>query len=264
MYPSALEIRQAVTPAQQQSQSLARILHLSAISRRQELNSILYERLGGTVETGPFAGMKLLREASWGDGDLSPKLLGCYEAELHTIIRKFVANKASLIVNIGAAEGYYAVGLAMLLPTTQVYAFDTNQEAQLLCRKAALLNSVADRVSVEGLCDRDTLAHLLAKHSNAQLLVDCEGGELELLNPERLPALHFCDIIVECHDFANRSITATLASRFSMSHQLHYISEGGRNPSQHPSLHSFSSLDRWLAVCEFRPEMMHWIVACRR
>ena len=42
------------------------------------------------VASGPFAGMTLLADVCWGDGDMAPKLLGVYEAELHPVIAKAI------------------------------------------------------------------------------------------------------------------------------------------------------------------------------
>jgi len=55
-----------------------------------------------------------------------PKLLGCYEAELHPVFAKWQAVPFRQVVNVGAAEGYYAVGCARLWPEAQVIAFETN------------------------------------------------------------------------------------------------------------------------------------------
>ena len=82
------------------------------------------------------------------------------------------------------------------------------------------------------------------------LLVDCEGGELQLLDPEQVPGIQGCDVIVECHDFLNSSITPTLQKRFAASHDVELISEGPRDPNQFPSLQRWQSTDRWLAVNE--------------
>ena len=80
--------------------------------RRAEITNVLFNTQKGNVLSGPFAGMAMLPESSWGDGDLAPKLLGCYEAELHPAIAKAISRKPKNIVNIGCAEGYYAVGMA--------------------------------------------------------------------------------------------------------------------------------------------------------
>ena len=63
----------------------------------------------------------------------------------------FVALGHSTVLNIGCAEGYYAVGLARRMPQARVLAFDINRTAQDTCRALAAKNGVADRVQVSGL-----------------------------------------------------------------------------------------------------------------
>src|SRR4051794_20091819 len=55
---------------------------------RRFVNGFIREKTGSFVLAGPFAGMRMLEEASWGDGDIAPKLLGCYEQELHPALAK--------------------------------------------------------------------------------------------------------------------------------------------------------------------------------
>ena len=235
-------------------------LFTTAINIRQhEITSGVYEAAKGVVQGGPFRGMRLLRKSSWGAGEISPKLLGCYEAELHPHMAEVIATSFPLVINVGCAEGYYAVGLARRMPACRVIAYDVSEAAQDVCREAAAANGVAGRLEVRGLCTPQTLVEDLAGNESAFLLVDCEGGELGLLDPALAPGLARCNILVECHDFLNRMITPSLLSRFAATHTVERIDEGARNPN-HPMLHRTPSLDRWLAVCEFRPERMHWLM----
>ena len=214
----------------------------------------------GTVISGPFAGMRLLPEASWRDGDLPPKILGCYEAELHPAVEKAVARNPKVIINVGCAEGYYAVGMARLLPQGRIYAFDINPQAQDICKRAAIANQVGERVMVTGKCDVEALRPVIKQTGRCLLVVDCEGAELELLDQARLPEISRCDMIVECHDCLNPLITQILKQRFSASHDIENISEGPRDPNQFASLRLWESLDRWLAIDEGRPSAMNWLV----
>jgi len=228
--------------------------------RRAEITNALYRAHGGNVLSGPFAGMALLPEVSWGDGDLAPKLLGCYEAELHSAIEKAIGRDPKNVINVGCAEGYYAVGMARALPQSRVFAFDADEKARAICARAALANQVGARARVAGICTFDSLRETISKNDRNLLLIDCEGAELELLDPKEVPGIQACDVIVECHDFLNPSITATLRDRFAETHDVEIISEGSRNPNQFPSLQRWGSLDRWLAVNENRPMTMNWLV----
>jgi hypothetical protein len=245
-------------------QALLQIFAISAQVRRTAIINTLLGLHAGTVVSGPFAGMKLLPEASWGDGDLSPKLLGCYEAELHPSIAKAVSRLPDVIVNLGCAEGYYAVGMARLLPHASVFAFDTSEQGQDICRRAAAANEVGERVRVAGTCDGEQLCRILTQPRRHLLIVDCEGAELELLDPVRVPEILQCDMIVECHDFVKQGITQALIDRFSPSHDIENIMEGARDPNQFASLRGWRSMDRWLAVNEGRPMTMNWLACWKR
>ena len=47
---------------------------------------------------------------------LIPKLLGSYEQELQPLLQRLAAQNYSEIVDIGCAEGYYAIGLGGCFP----------------------------------------------------------------------------------------------------------------------------------------------------
>src|SRR5579859_5362525 len=71
------------------------------------LTHLVRKRTRARVRSGPFAGMRYV-DASIGSAYL-PKLLGIYERELHPVIEEACASRPGLIVDLGAAEGYYAV-----------------------------------------------------------------------------------------------------------------------------------------------------------
>lgn len=76
----------------------------------------------GLIVAGPFRGMRYIEKAVC--SELPPKILGTYEMELHALIESIVARRPSCIIDIGAAEGFYAVGFATRLPNCMVVAFD--------------------------------------------------------------------------------------------------------------------------------------------
>lgn len=236
----------------------------AARARCRDILAVITDAVGYVVQAGLFAGMTLPARAAWGDGDALPKLLGCYESELHAAIAAAVAAGADLVVNIGAAEGYYTVGLARLLPGTRVLAFDSNDQAQGVCREAARLNGVERWVAVAGTCSAALLRSMVANARAPMVICDCEGAEINLIDPAQMPALANATLIVECHDFLNAAITPTLTQRLEPTHDVHLVRESGRDPSGSPLLQRLNSLDRWLAVCEFRPTTMHWLIATPR
>jgi hypothetical protein len=241
--------------------AMRQIADVATRARRQDLLAAFVQQHGWTVQGGLFAGMVLPNRACWADGDLLPKLLGCYEVELQPSLASFVETKPGLVINVGAAEGYYAVGLARLLPDVFAHAFDNAEAAGDICREAARLNGVETRISTAGTCTPEILQLLLPRANNPLLICDCEGYERDLLDPHKVPALAGTTIVAECHDFIDASITQTLADRLGASHQLYAVREGPRDPSSMAFLQPLGSLDRWIAVCEYRPCTMHWLIA---
>ncbi len=247
-----------MTDVNAQRQSLQQIFNTAIHIRQHEMTNLVYESSRGVVQGGPFRGMRLLRKSSWGAGELSPKLLGCYEAELIPQVIEAIAKNFPQIINVGCAEGYYAIGFARRMPRSKVIAYDVSPAAQAVCQATAEANGVADRVEIRGACTHTTLTEDLAGNLPTFMLMDCEGAEMLLLDPQNAPFEH-CDILVECHDLFNPQITPTLIERFSSTHSIERIEEGPRT-SNYPILRKQDSVNRWIAVCEFRMAPQHWLM----
>ena len=171
------------------------------------------------VQCGPFAGMHYDTEAI--HSAHLPKLLGCYEQELHGCLERFLRKDYRCVVNIGCGEGYYAVGLALRLPRARVYAFDSEPRARELCRALAVANGVEKRVHVLEACTVEALQKALKP--GTLVLCDCEGGEIELLRPDLLPVLDDCDLLVELHDNDGLNASGHIPPRFQFSHAMQVI-----------------------------------------
>jgi len=213
------------------------------------------------VRSGPFAGLLYL-DHSIGSAYI-PKLLGIYEKELATEVEKLCARKPDLIVDIGAAEGYYAIGLAVRNPSARVVAFEANPAGQAALRQMASLNQVSNRVAVRGKCEPADLATLMLGTKQPVIICDVEGDEKELLDPVAIPSLARASILVELHDFIIPGITEVLKTRFIATHDLRHIWQQPRSRKQFPwrtlgtSLLPRSYLD-W-SVSEWRPVRMAWL-----
>jgi len=138
------------------------ILLYAARARSRDLLNALTAQHGFSVQSGPFAGMALIGRPGWSESDAQPMLLGVFESELHSLLEEGVAERPDVVVNIGSADGYYAVGLARRLPDARVHAFDSSETAGANCREAARLNGVDARVEVHGAGDGAALRRVLA------------------------------------------------------------------------------------------------------
>jgi hypothetical protein len=213
-------------------------------------------RYGLAVQGGPFHGMRYVSRSH--GSALLPKLVGAYEAELHGVLRTVLDRSYATVIDIGCAEGYYAVGLALRLPGAVTYAFDIAEAAQERCQELAGLNGVRDRVIVEGECTAERLQELL--RPPALVVCDCEGAEVELLDPEEAPALRQADLLIELHDDQRLDVevTPTLLSRFRDSHDVTLIGLQERQPARYPALDFLAPGAQRLALHEDRMPGQQW------
>jgi hypothetical protein len=191
-----------------------------------------------------------------------PKLLGIYEREVAPYIERAIARQPRLVVVLGAAEGYYAVGMARRLPSVQVVAFEMDEETRDVLREMAGLNAVDSRVTVLGRCEPDDLAAVLARESDALIICDVEGYEERLLDPAVIPSLRRLPLLVELHDFLIPNVTELLWQRFCATHELTHIWQQDRSNAEFPwrtlgTTLIHSSYLAW-AVSEWRPARMAW------
>jgi hypothetical protein len=182
------------------------------------------------VLAGPFKGMR------YGDfshnSALIPKLLGTYESDLHGWVAEAIAAGYDAVINIGCAEGYYAVGFAYADPALEVVAFDTSGVALDMMSKLATLNGLQDRIRVADARKPVELEGLLRRYKRPLLFVDIEGAEDDLLDIRRAPTLAAADMIVETHDGYNFGVTRRLIERFWPTHRFEIT--GGREAEDQP------------------------------
>jgi len=207
----------------------------------------LLKDTGHMVFGGPFSTMNLTDHLAlaW-----DPRIIvGSYEEEVHQVINDVICMAPANIIDIGAAFGYYAVGLALKIANTTVTAFEAveyphwQQVAEL-----ARINGVSGKIIQRGVCTAEELARACTRESF--ILCDCEGGEVDILDPLEIPALKSCKILVELHEFNRPNLVPTLVSRFRDSHEIKIIEEADRNPSRYRILRTLPRSWRSVAIQE--------------
>jgi len=192
------------------------------------MKSVLKKLLARKVLAGPFAGMRYLGYSS--GSTLMPKILGTYEQELYPLLSRLEPRLKRTVVVVGAAEGYYVVGLLRLNPQLKVVAFELSAEARAALAALARVNGVESRVDLREACEPDALKQVLADSPADLLLMDVEGYENVLLDPVAVPSLKSCPILVELHDFEGYSMAERLKERFSGTHLMEHIPCQPRTP----------------------------------
>lgn len=215
-----------------------------------------------TVIKGYFKGLKYPGFTSFGSS-LFPKLSGNYESELFSTFEDLQRNEYSKIIDIGCAEGYYAVGLAIKFKNSIVYAFDIDNTAQELAKNMSKLNAVDDRVIIKGQCTSEWLGK--ENFSKRSLIIsDCEGFEKDLFVLENITNLYNCDLIIELHPMFNSDIKNYLCTLLGPTHQLQIISskDDARKIFELGDFYpNFSYIDKLKLVQEGRMFTMDWLIA---
>jgi hypothetical protein len=153
---------------------------------------------GTVVQRGPFAGM-IYPLAATRNRWCVPKLMGVYERELHPLLALAQQRSYECVIDIGAAEGYYAVGLARLLGVP-VFAFEPEPLEKAVTVFMAERNGVRDGITLEDLFDVRQMERFAGKR--AFVVCDCEGFEEVLFRPETMHWTHNWDLLIELHGSA--------------------------------------------------------------
>lgn len=217
------------------------------------------------VKNGPFKGMRYAKGHSVCSA-LLPKLVGCYESELHQIIEDVICTNPQTIIDIGCAEGYYAVGLAMRCPQSNVFAYDIDMSAKNLCYATAVKNNIQDRIFIGSECKNADL--IMFSKMSGVIVCDCEGYEISLFDRKTVDELKNFYFIIELHDCFNVGISQTLKEIFSESHDIRIV-HGLRDTDKAylynmPPLQKYSLKERYSIVSERRLEPMDWLYCSPR
>src|SRR5262249_33214256 len=158
------------------------------------------------------------------------KRLGAYEQELHRWFEEALAARPARFVDIGAADGFYAVGGARHGVAGD--AFELAPPPRREIRGLAKLNPV--RREGPGPATRAALARL--DFDGAFVLCDCEGAEVDLLTRAMASRMAHATLIVEVHDFLRTGAQRLLRERFAETHAIDLVRPVAREPQEYPEL----------------------------
>lgn len=231
--------------------------------KRSAANRIL--RLAGQhpiVVGGVFAGLKYSsREARC--SAIIPKLLGTYEHEIAPVLSRLLLSKYKCCLDVGSAEGYYAIGIARMLPDCIVYAIDPDADALRLCEANAKLNECSNRIVCIAKISASDLASFVFKQPSL-VISDCEGFEKHLFTKNSVRNLKNSDVIIEVHEFIDSSIPQHLKDVFAISHSLEVfetVPDMRRAEALPvPQLEGYDLETKAHVLSEYRPCSMQWFV----
>lgn len=229
--------------------------------RRAELSRWVWQQHGQQVAHGPFKGLRLMDGLQWGEADKGVMCLGLYEREVVDDILA-LPTRITHFIEIGAAAGYYGIGLLLSGRFQRSTCFETEAQSRQILAHNARLNGVAARIRILGEAGPSFHEELDPRDlRDAVLLVDVEGREFDLLGEASFLALSDCVIYIELHDWFHpdgMQRLERLRRCCSATHTWREIRTGARDLGQFPELDVLCDSDRWLLCSEGRARAMKW------
>ena len=186
-----------------------------------------------------------------------PKIIGSYEYELIPILKNLVEKNYETIINIGCAEGYYAVGFATHNHKSNIIAVDPLAISRDYLYELSKDNNVIHQIKFYRYVTTDRLNNWIK--GKTLIIMDCEGAELGLLKPNKCKNLFKSDILVEVHEFVEKNLGKILMTRLSKTHIIEYIKQRDRLSENFDILNKIDNKISQILMDEKRPANLHWL-----
>ncbi len=200
------------------NQLLSRVATRTAAAFVRRSREKLRNAFNSRIYTGPFCGLKIPQALY--DTLSVAEILGLYESCLHPVFSRLCNRRISNIVIVGGNYGYYTAGLSYMFQPQGCRVYEMAEGMHAAIRSWFIENDLQEPL----ICGVATSENLRADMSEVDLLfIDCEGGEVDLLDPESCEWLMRADIVVELHPFYVDNLLSTLLSRFAATHRIELI-----------------------------------------
>jgi len=237
--------------------------------RRYRLGQVLSDHFDNTVAYGPFKGLVLSDTSWWGAADRGSMLLGFYEKEVLDSLEAFSKDRDTFI-DIGAADGYYAIGAVASGLFSKSFCFELSEEGQAAIAKNAERNSAAGKVQIFGEAREGFVSGITEKFAidlgKTVFLFDIEGAEFHVVNETFLQEVRHAALIIEIHDWEAppRSGVNELVNLAEKYFDVSWLTMGARDLSGFTELQEWPDDDRWILCSESRKKLMRWLVLTPR
>ena len=230
--------------------------------RRMELASIIDKKHSSTIQYGPFQGMILSQGDWWGKIDRPSMIYGFYEQE---VLESLTSNKGKYktLIDVGAADGYYAIGGIISGTFEKAICYEIAKEGQDQIKKNADLNKVSKNIEIRGEAKENFYNDFTHEElASSLILMDIEGLEFDIFSKSKdFQTLKNSSLIIESHALYFDDGKEKQEGLIKMAEEFFNVTElkmSSRDLSNIPDLRLFSDSDRWLMCSEGRGELMSW------
>ena len=210
------------------------------------------------VQYGIFKNLKMNHDISWGRGDIASKIYGFYENKIQQKLKDI---NNPILIDIGAADGFFAIGSLKSKICEFCYAFEETKKSRENLFKTAKINNVQKKLSIIGKVTKDNFFTLLPSKINfseVTILCDIEGGEFDFFSDEILATIRDSNIIIEIHKNHNKNLEIDLLERVKKYFDVSIIIDNDKNFESVSELHALNDIDRNLICSEGRSYIGKW------
>jgi hypothetical protein len=236
--------------------------------RRKRISRQLFQQNQGIVQRGIFKGLKLDGRSNISQGPLALKIFGLFEQEVIKNIEQLAPFED--VVNIGAADGYFSIGLVKSGLAKRSICFEITEQGRDAIRRNAKVNGVEDKLVIFGKADQHIGRFLTeAEYNSARSLVLCdiEGAEFDLFTIDFFKALQGSTIIIELHDrifLQSTEPRAKLIDNIPTGYYHEIIRSKPPEWSGIDEIEAFSDNDRALVTSEGRNLIGEWLIISKQ
>jgi len=234
--------------------------------RRKRISKELFKKHEGIIQLGPFEGLRLIDDTNISKGVLGMKIYGLYE---QVVIEELLGMGAfNDVVDIGAADGYFPLGMLRAGLAKRTICFEETEKGQESIEKNAKYNNSSDQTVIFGSASGDSLLSKLEEvnfnKKNSLIICDIEGGEFEIFSKDFFEKVHGASIIIELHDRVQNlpiSLREDLIAKLPSDYTSKIIKAKPVSWDGIKDLEELHDIDRVLVTCEGRRILGEWLVA---
>jgi hypothetical protein len=226
-------------------------------TRREVLGKKVWEHYGGEIAYGLFKGVKINNRSDWsGAKDIGPKVFGLYENQ---ILRWIQQKKFDLFIDVGAADGYYALGILSSKIASRAVTFEISVNDREITKASAIINNVDDKIFIKGEATSSEIIEVLKSCNNGLIIMDIEGGENNLITSELLEAAKNCCLVIEIHEVVDKDIQFNMLELCKEFHNFEELTGLERDFPRDKFTEKLTDNERSLLLSEGRPYAMSWV-----
>tara|TARA_S200000501_G_scaffold364459_1_gene396687 strand:+ start:72 stop:887 length:816 start_codon:yes stop_codon:yes gene_type:complete len=224
----------------------------------QKLDYRESKKYNNKVAGGPFKGLII-------DDSHRRKLnilLGNFESDVQAILfEKAKSGFHRTFINIGGADGFYALGLLKTGFFSNVIVYETIKKYRDNIIRNEKNNNLTG-LQVFGHCDQEELNLIIKKHKNPLILCDIEGGEFELFSKDIISQLSKSTLIIEIHLFNDSDVNKykELKNQFANTHLIREIDQRYIQTKELETLKHLKDLDILMLLNENRRIRGLWLL----